>query len=235
MRSLAVDDEGFVLEVIACSVEDAVNAERGGADRLEVISGVAFGGFTPPLDLVREIQQEVELPLRVMLRDEVGYGLTDEGAEERLCRVAADLNIMKVDGVVIGFLRSNEIDAKQTLKILNCAPDLKATFHHAFEDTSDKPSAIAVLKNIGRIDRLLSHGGTGTPAERVDTLGEYASAASPEIRILAGGRIDIEMVGLIKKRTPIREFHVGSAARDEGVVSVSKVRRLSDRVRGEHV
>ena len=121
------------------------------------------------------------------------------------------------------------------MKILNCAPDLKATFHHAFEDTSDKLSAISVLKKIGRIDRLLSHGGTGTAAERVDNLDEYASAAFPEIRLLAGGRIDIEIVGLIKKRTPIREFHIGSAARDKGVVSVSKVRQLSDRVRGEHV
>ena len=235
MRTQAVDDEALVLEVIACSVEDAVNAERGGADRLEVISGFEFGGFTPPLDLVREIQQEVDLPLRVMLRDEEGYGLTDEAAAERLCRIAVELNDMKVDGVVIGFIRSNEIDAEHSVKILNCAPDLKATFHHAFEDTSDKLSAIAVLKKIGRIDRLLSHGGTGTPAERVGNLGEYASAAYPEMRILAGGRIDVEMVGLIKKHTAIREFHVGSAARDQGVVSVSKVRGLSDQVRGEHV
>jgi len=235
MRSRTVDEEAFVLEVIACSVEDAVNAERGGADRLEVISGFEFGGFAPPLDLVREIQQEVDLPLRVMLRDEEGYGLADEAAEERLCRIAVELNSMKVDGIVIGFLRSNEVDAEHTVRILNCAPDLNATFHHAFEDTGDKASAIAVLKKIGRIDRLLSHGGAGTTAERVDNLDEYASAAYPEMRILAGGRIDIEMVGQIKKRTPIREFHVGRAARDEGVVSVSKVRRLSDRVRGEHV
>ena len=235
MRSQAVDDEAFVLEVIACSVEDAVNAERGGADRLEVISGFEFGGFTPPLDLVREIQQKVQLPLRVMLRDEVGYGLKDEAAAERLCKMAVELNSMKVGGLVIGFLRSTAIDVEHTTKILNCAADLKATFHHAFEDTIDKQTAIAALKNIGQIDRLLSHGGTGTQTERVDNLDEYASAAYPEIRILAGGRIDIEMIGLIKKRTPIREFHVGSAARDEGVVSVSKVRRLSDRVRGEHV
>ncbi|HTH37337.1 MAG TPA: copper homeostasis protein CutC, partial [Pyrinomonadaceae bacterium] len=69
MNGNAAENEQFVLEVIACSVEDAVNAEKGGADRLEVIRAIEHGGYTPPLDLVREIQDSVSLPLRVMLRE----------------------------------------------------------------------------------------------------------------------------------------------------------------------
>ena len=49
------DNDGFVLEVIACTVEEAVEAEKGGADRLEIIRDFEAGGYTPPLELVKKI------------------------------------------------------------------------------------------------------------------------------------------------------------------------------------
>ena len=41
-----------LLEVIACSVADAVEAEKGGASRLEIVRDLGRGGLTPPLELV---------------------------------------------------------------------------------------------------------------------------------------------------------------------------------------
>lgn len=58
-----------LLEVIACSVGDAVEAEKGGASRLEIVRDLGRGGLTPPLELVAEIKRAVNVPLRVMLRD----------------------------------------------------------------------------------------------------------------------------------------------------------------------
>ncbi len=221
-----------VLEVIACSVEDAENAAKGGADRLEVIRGLEFGGYTPELDLVREIQRAVKLPLRVMLREEKGYGLTEVVTVERLCCMANALNGMKIDGVVLGFLQAGEIDVELTTKILACAPGLNATFHHAFEDAADKLGAIEKLKSINQIDRILSHGGAGTPDERTERLAAYAETAAPEITVLAGGGIDRQMIERIRVKTSLREFHVGRAARSGGKVSTSKVFELSRTVRG---
>src|SRR5215475_6492738 len=102
----------IVLEVIACSVADAIEAERGGADRLEVISHFAVGGLTPPLGLLREIRAAVSLPLRVMLREGSGYEVNDEAETERLCAMARELNATGVEGVVLGFLRDGEIDVE---------------------------------------------------------------------------------------------------------------------------
>lgn len=224
-----------VLEVIACSLEDAINAETGGADRLEIIRDLEFGGYTPPLELVREIQGTVSLPLRVMLREEPCYGLTEVITIEKLCCVANELNKLKIDGVVLGFLRSGDVDAELIRKILGCAPDLRATLHHAFEETKDKAAAIDAIKRIPQVDKILSHGGTGSMSQRVANLREYALFARPEIEILAGGRIDGEMIRELRANTSIREFHVGSSARTDGRVSVGRVQELSEAVRGLYV
>jgi len=44
-----------VLEVIACSVADALEAQKGGASRLEVVRDLERGGMTPSLELVDRI------------------------------------------------------------------------------------------------------------------------------------------------------------------------------------
>jgi len=221
-------NQSCLLEVIACTVEDAIEAERGGAGRLEVISRFDVGGLTPAPELVREIKAKVSIPVRVMLRESEGYGVAGEKEIEKLCAAAREFNEIGVDGVVLGFLRgAAEIDLALTEKILACAPGLKATFHHAFEDARDKFSAIEKLKDLPQIDRILAHGGQAAWAEKIQRLAEYASAAQPEIEILAGGGVDLQVISLIREKTPVREFHTGRAARIDGKVDRAQVAMLA--------
>ena len=76
----------LALEVIASSVEDAVEAARGGAHRLEIVRDLSRAGLTPAIELVQQIQREVALPLRVMVRESDGFacGSNDE------CRMLVD-------------------------------------------------------------------------------------------------------------------------------------------------
>ena len=215
-----------VLEVIACSVEDAVEAENGGANRLEVISRIDVGGLTPPLDLVREIKDKISLPLRVMLRENAGYGTEDKNEIGALCFAARELTKIGVDGIVLGFLDGPEIDLETTRRVLDAAPDLNATFHHAFEDTVNKFAAIRKLKYMPQIDRILSHGGDGPPYDRAARLEAYELTAKSEIKIIAGGRVDADVIRVLRSETRINEFHVGSAARVNGKVARSRVAML---------
>lgn len=228
MNNHARQNQSCLLEVIACTVEDAIEAEWGGADRLEVISRFDVGGLTPAADLVREIKEKVSIPLRVMLRENEGYEIAGEKEFEKLCAAAREFNEIGVDGVVLGFLRDGaEIDLELTGKILACAPDLKATFHHAFEDAADKFSAIEKLKNLPQIDRILAHGGQDIWAEKIFRLGEYATAAQPEIEILAGGGVDLQIISMLREKTSVTEFHVGRAARFDGKVESWQVALLA--------
>lgn len=219
-----------LLEVIVCSVAEAIEAERGGAGRLEIIRDLQQGGLTPSIDLVRDIKQAAELPVRVMLRESPTYRTNDTDEVDRLCRAADTFASLDVDGFVLGFLNDGEVDVELTQRVLACAPHTRATFHHAFEDAKDKLCALADIKRLPQVDRILSHGGTNQLTSRVQRLAEYAHAAAPELTILAGGGIDAKAIEGIQRATRIREFHVGRAARlnfqVDGAVQASLVSGL---------
>ncbi len=219
-----------ILEVIACSVAHAIEAERGGASRLEIIRDFERGGLTPPLELVRDIVAAVSVPVRVMLRERDGYTVAGEAEIERLCKSARHLSALQIDGVVLGFLRDGEIDVDLTQRVLACAPALKATFHHAFEETIDPFASIEKLKRIAQVDRILASGGSGDWPQKIARLSRYERAARPQINILAGGGLNREAIRAVREATGIREFHVGRAARisgrADGAVRAPLVREL---------
>lgn len=222
-----------VVEVIACSVSDAIEAQRGGAGRLEIIRDFHRGGLTPSLELVQNILDAVTLPVRVMLREGDSYEVVGEVEREKLCAAATKLsalNLDGVDGVVLGFLRKGEIDVELTEWVLSCAPNLTATFHHAFEEAEDPFTAIRVLKRLKQVDRILTSGGTGEWPEKIERLSRYQEEAGPEIEILAGGGIDQQSIRMICEATGIREFHVGRSAREPasaaGAVRFERVKAL---------
>lgn len=214
-----MSQQPFVLEVIACTVADAIEAEKGGADRLEVISHFERGGLTPPLDLVRAIQTAVRLPLRVMLRESDGYQAPNNDEVEKLCAAARQLAALRVDGVVLGFLRDGKIDFELTQRILASASALKATFHHAFDEASDPFQALTDLSQCRQIDRVLTGGGSGDWTDKIENLARYEQATRGII--LVGGGVDASVIKAIRATTNLAEFHIGRAARVPAVVNGS--------------
>ena len=184
-----------VLEVIACSVSDAIEARKGGANRLEVVRNLEQGGLTPSIELVSVIKNTVDLPLRVMLRESVGFETTGDEEVRALCSAAEQFAKLGIDGVVIGFLKEHRIDIDLMRHVLARAPGLKATFHHAFEEARNQLEALRDIKSLLQVDRILSSGGAGELDQRIERLAAYADAAAPEVKILAGGGIDRQRNG----------------------------------------
>lgn len=220
----------LLLEIIACSVADAVEAARGGADRLEVACDMERHGLTPPIEVVREIQRAVSLPLRVMVREHDDFRCDRPGELERLCDSAAQLEALGVDGIVVGFERDGAIDEAALSAVLGAAPRTRATFHRAFDSARDPMKALATLKRHPQVDRVLSAGGEGPWSERAIRLAALAAHAQPQITMLPGSGVDAAAIGHILDAGLLTEVHVGSAARvpaqPTGPVSAEAVREL---------
>jgi len=219
----------LILEVIVQSVTDAREAARGGADRLEVVREISVGGLTPSLSLVRAIREETSLPLRVMVRENAGYD-TDARELPMLRRAAAEFAAIGVDGLVVGFARSETVALDELLNVLDSAPGMNATFHRAFDTLRDPLAAIDELGRIGAVDRILTSGGEDEPSARCDRLGSYAARAGSRVEVVAGGGVDEEILALIRRTGCVHEVHVGRAAREQNdpdaPVSASRVRRV---------
>ncbi len=202
-----------ILEIIACTVADAIEAEQGGATRLEVISDFDVGGLTPPLELVRQILSAVKIPVRVMLRESVSFEVTDEDGRQRLCQLAGEISELEVEGLVLGFLRNGRIDTDLLARLLPCAANLRVTFHRAFEELPNPFEAISTLKEYPQIDCLLTSGGARDWSKKGTLLAEYQQQLRPEISVLVGGGVDLRVVEWLRDTAGIRAFHIGSAAR----------------------
>jgi copper homeostasis protein len=200
-----------LLEVIAETVEDAREAEQGGAGRIELVRDLDRGGLTPALSVIEAVVRAVRIPVHVMLRESEPFVLVDPGEPRRLHTAAVEASACGVAGFVVGFLRDGGPDVPAVQEVLGSLTGT-VTFHRAF-DAADRPlAAVAALAGDPRVTRVLTSGGGGAWATRLARLRALRHAAPRRLTILPGGGIDAQALrDLAEDGFP--EAHVGSAAR----------------------
>ena len=218
----------MLLEVIVCSVRDAMEAERGGAGRLELVRDLHRGGMTPPVELVEAVLSTVSIPVRAMIREADGFAAGDARQVDHLAGLARRIASCGVDGVVCGFLRDGRIDIAAMDAVVTASGSTRLTFHHAFDALPNPAAAFQGLQRWPSMDRVLTSGGAGDWKHKAERLREWAGISS-SIGILPGGGIDLAALRVLSA-AGLREAHVGRAAREpatlDGAVTSSKVAEL---------
>lgn len=208
----------MLLEVIATTLSDAVLAERYGADRIELITGICEGGLTPSLGLIEKVRNAVSIPVRVMVRPHARSFSYDKDDIETM---EQDIqHIVSIGGlsVVMGMLRPDgTIDEESLQRLLRTAKGLEVTFHRAFDEVRDQFEALEILMRYPQITDILTSGAEITApkgAERLAALEQLTSKQS--ISILAGSGLTADGLSDFIKQTGVRRVHFGSAVREDG-------------------
>ncbi|PFH52269.1 hypothetical protein AMATHDRAFT_74329 [Amanita thiersii Skay4041] len=163
----------IIIEVCVDSVESAMNAIRGGADRLELCANLgAGGGTTPSLGFVKSIQDILgEIPIMIMVRPRMGDFIY---TEDEIKVMLEDIRIFKkcdIRGIVIGALTSEgRVDVECMKRLVDEALPLEVCFHRAFDMTRDPEEALYDIANIGGISRILTSGHGKTAPSALETL-----------------------------------------------------------------
>ncbi|MFJ3088060.1 copper homeostasis protein CutC [Streptomyces sp. NPDC086838] len=205
-----------VLEVIALDAEDAVAAQAGGADRLELVTDMAADGLTPSCATFAAIRAAVDIPLRVMLRVADGFAAGDVDV---LVRKARELRAEGADEFVLGFLDADgNPDLVAVERLVAELEGCHWTFHRAIDRAADRDALRKALADLPGLDTYLTAGSAAGVDAGIPTLvAEAGRAGEPgyEPRILVGGGLRLEHLPELLA-AGIDAVHIGGAARPQG-------------------
>lgn len=215
------------VEICANSYESAINAEKAGADRIELCTELAVGGITPSYGLIKKVIEDVSIPVNVLIRPRSGdFSYSD-----------AEFDIMKQDilfckeqgcnGIVSGVLKiDSTIDVPRTKELIEFSNSLSFTFHRAFDWVDSPQKAVETLVKLG-IQRVLTSGQEISAISGIRLLKKLHQQCGDRLIILPGGGINKENV-LQFKAAGFKEVHF-SATKLHKTLNTVKVSMHSDR------
>jgi copper homeostasis protein len=198
----------MLIEVCAGSLQSAINAQSGGAKRVELCDNLYEGGTTPGPGTIELAREMLTIGLHVLIRPRGGDFLYSKTEYETIKRDIFFCKNLGCDGVVIGFLNADgTIDTRRTLEALELARPMRVTFHRAFDMTVEPFGALDMLIEMG-IDRLLTSGQRNKAIEGVDLISNLVKRAGNNLVVMPGSGINEENIKWIQKTTGAKEFHL---------------------------
>ena len=207
-----------IIEVCVDTVESAIAAQRGGADRVELCASLLEGGLTPSAGAIEMARQSLNIAIQVMIRPRGGdflYSHVDFETMKRDLEVAKRLG---ADGVVFGILTAEgEIDKERIRELIERARPLNLTFHRAFDMTRDPYQAMEDLIELG-VDRVLTSGQAASAAEGVSLIRNLVEIARGRIVIMAGGGLNETNIREVVAGSGVSELHFSGRSGSESAM-----------------
>jgi copper homeostasis protein len=204
------------LEVCVETVADAVAAEAGGADRLELCSALDVGGLTPSVNRFRQVRAAVRLPVVVMIRPRPGdfaYTLVDL---DEMIRGVVAFHPLHPDGFVFGAVTPDgRVDRDTSAILREVCGAIPAVFHRAFDEVEDKAAGLEEVIRLG-FTRVLTSGGPGPVPEHLPGLRRLVEQAGGRIQVMPGGGVRADTAGRVVQFTRCEHLH-GSFSEPDGV------------------
>ncbi len=206
----------YRIEICANSVQSAINAELGGADRVELCDNLWEGGTTPSHAVIKLAKQHLSIPVFVLIRPR-GGDFTYSDLEFEI--IKQDISAAKdavVDGIVSGvLLPDGTIDIERTKALVQLSHPLPFTFHRAFDQVNDPVQGIQDLKDCG-VDRLLTSGLKGRAIDGLENLKKMVAQAEDELIIMPGGGVNSDNIQKLHHEG-FREFHFSAKSNIQGL------------------
>lgn len=177
-----------LLEVCCYSMECAQEAQRSGADRIELCAAPQEGGLTPSLGVLKSVRDTVMIPVHPIIRPRGGDFCYTAGEFAAMLDDVIAVRELGFPGLVIGILDADgQIDTTRMEKIMAAAGTLAVTFHRAFDMCADPRQACSELSDLG-IKRILTSGQQASAEKGISLIRELISRSDTPI-IMAGAGV----------------------------------------------
>ncbi|SCD20417.1 Copper homeostasis protein CutC [Proteiniphilum saccharofermentans] len=200
----------YKLEICANSVASCLEAQKGGAYRVELCAAIPEGGTTPSYGDITVARELLDIKLNVIIRPRSGDFLYS-ALEHRI--MLKDIEIARqlgVDGVVIGCLTAEgEVDMERNRELIDAAGEMSVTFHRAFDMCHDPFDSLEKIISLG-CHRILTSGQQQQAEQGVPLLKELVQRADDRIIIMPGSGINMNNITTIARETGAKEFHLSA-------------------------
>lgn len=197
----------MIKEACVESLIDALEAEKRGANRIELCDNLSQGGTTPSYGTIKVALSTLKIPVFPIIRPRGGD----------FCYTPAEIEVIKEDikvckslgakGVVLGLLtKDKKIDFEVLSQLVELAKPMEVTFHKAIDELEDPTLVIDDLINLG-VKRILSSGTRPTALEGKDMLNKMVEKAGDRLTIVVAGKVTKENLAEISSLIPAKEYH----------------------------
>lgn len=199
---------GYILEICVDSVESAIEAVKGGANRIELCSNLIIGGTTPSIILFNLIRKNVDVKINVLIRPRFGDFCYTENEYEIIKDEIQMFKEAGADGVVIGILKPDgTIDSERMKELIKLSEGMHVTLHRAFDVARDPYEALEEAKELG-INSILTSGQKNTCYEGKELLKLLVEKSKDKIEILIGSGLNSNNIEEIMNYTKSVYFHL---------------------------
>ncbi|GHU63553.1 copper homeostasis protein CutC [Clostridia bacterium] len=199
----------MLLEICCGSYYDALQAESGGAKRIELNCGLHLGGLTPSTASLTLVKERCQVKVIAMLRPRGGGFHYSNEDFELMLRECQELLRHDADGIAFGCLKKDgNLDWERNAKLISNIHEYgkEAVFHRAFDCSSNPEKTMESLIALG-IDRVLTSGLKAKAIEGKALLKRLQETYGKDIQILAGSGINASNAKQLMEETGIQQVH----------------------------
>ncbi|MGL6200869.1 MAG: copper homeostasis protein CutC [Lachnospiraceae bacterium] len=199
---------GFILEACVDSVESALAASGGGADRLELCSNLVIGGTTPSPSLFAEIRKQTDIDIHALIRPRYGdfsYSNYEFNIIKNEIKTFCELG---AEGIVLGILKPDgTLNIEQLSELMDLAGEMSVTLHRAFDVCNNPYEAMEQAIELG-IETILTSGQKNVCTQGIELIKELVEQSAGRIQIQVGGGVDGKVIREVYHMTGAQVYHM---------------------------
>lgn len=198
------------MEVCANSVTSAIEAQLGGAKRVELCASLTEGGTTPSYSEIVMSKKMLDIEVYPIIRPRGGDFLYSALEFELMKEDVRLCKSLGCEGISTGILTNDgKVDKIRCAELFELASPMKVTFHRAFDMTDNLQEALEDIIALGAV-RILTSGGKSSALEGAAVLSKLIEQADGRISIMPGAGVNINNLAEIISITGAKEFHASA-------------------------